>query len=345
FTEQATPPTGNPEILYSEGFESGTGFTGMHLQSSTLYGFTVVESPTFSGAKVGRFELRKGDPEASGGARTEVLFTEALAQETTWHSFAAYFPSIDYKDDTISYEVNTQWHQGSSWGTPMLQLRILNGRIYFNRRSNTNPQVQYDLGPQPKDQWVKFVIHLKQHTRDGFVKIWINDQQVLHITGETMFPDKDPVPYGRWKLGIYKSDWNKGGTYKPSSTTIRVWYVDEVKIGSATSTYKLMEPTGNNISILPVQQSNTQSLLADSWQKTDVKFEVYPTLARRGENITVKTAGQEAFVTDVAGRTVYATPKGTGTFSINTTNLPAGMYIINLPGSKGLPKQKFLVTD
>jgi hypothetical protein len=238
---QGAPPLApRTGITFYENFEGASAFAAQHMQGSTAYAFTQITSPALEGAKAGRWELQKGDAEASGGCRTECLFTEALAQAETWHGFAAYFPSADYADDSISYDIINQWHQGSSWGSPMLLIRVKNGQLYLNRRSNTSSSIEYALGAQPKDRWVKFVIHLRQDTAAGFMKIWIDGALVLDITGETKFPDTN----GRWKMGIYKSDWNNGGTYKPTNSTRRVWYVDEVRIGDSSSNYASVFPSG-----------------------------------------------------------------------------------------------------
>ncbi|MFD2247248.1 heparin lyase I family protein [Pontibacter ruber] len=344
YTIQQTLPPTDPKILYYEGFESGTAFAGMHIQSSTSYGLMVVDKPTYSGVKVGRWELRAGDPPAANGTRTEVLFTAELAQQETWHSYAGYFPSVDYLIDTYP-EVFNQWHQGIS-GSPMLTFRTVNDRFAFYRVGvGGAPSISYDLGPLVKDQWVEIIIHIKQHLTDGIVQIWINGDLKLNIQGgATMFEG----PYGRWKMGIYKWKWNDGGT---TNTTKRVWYVDEVKIGNAASTRETMEPIGNNISILSEQISTGKNIMLNdqNMEKDQIQLlKVYPTIAKRGTVITVRTEEQEtaeAFVTDIACRTVHTISRINGTFFINTADLPTGMYFVNLLGDKQLSKRKFIVTD
>lgn len=338
-------PVEQPRVLYYEGFESGAGFNGMKLQTSTSYGFTIASAPTYSGEKVGRWELRAGDPPASNGTRAEVLFTAELAQQETWHSYAGYFPSAD---NLIDYdnEVFNQWHQGGTFGTPMLTFSTVSGRFEVRRRSlDGKTSTYYNLGSVTYDQWVDIVIHLKQHLTDGLMKIWINGELKLDIQGgATMFDGS----YGRWKMGIYKSDWNDGGK---TGSDKRVWYVDEVKIGNAVSTYEFMQPKGDNISMLSMQATNTQGhTIANeqpSSEEQSDQFEVSPTLVKRGATIRIKTNNpvtSEISISNTTGQILH-TSKFTGTTSIETTNLPSGLYLVSAHGKRQLKKQKFIVVD
>ncbi|WP_461489127.1 InlB B-repeat-containing protein, partial [Pontibacter sp. HJ8] len=341
--EQASPPppTESPKILYYEGFESGTGFSGMNIQTSTAYGFNVVGNPTYEKIRVGRWELRAGDPPASNGTRAEVLFSEALAQQETWHSFVGYFPSEDNLIDTDDEAFN-QWHQGSSFGQPMMTFRTENGRFEVLRRlPDGSKKVYYILGSIIYDQWVHFVLHIKQHLTDGIMQVWINGELKMDYHGPTMFNG----PIGRWKMGIYKSSWNNGAT---TNSIKRVWYVDEVKVGNAASTFDSMKPvSGNNIRLLG---TSTQSILADMPPPTEEQaetFKISPTLAKRGSTVTIRVSDattSEILVSDVSGRTLY-TSKFTGATTIETTDLPSGMYFISFLDKKHSKKQKFIVTD
>ena len=78
---------------------------------------------------------------------------------------------------------------------------------------------------------------LKQHFTAGACKVWVNGELKADYTGKTMH---DVPELGRWKIGLYKSDWN--GTQQ-TDTTKRVWYCDQVRRGDATATLESMTPT------------------------------------------------------------------------------------------------------
>ncbi|WP_066512240.1 heparin lyase I family protein [Rufibacter sp. DG15C] len=328
-----------PKVLYYEGFESGTGFSSLHLQTSTTYGFGVASAPCFNGAKVGRWELRAGDAPVADGTRAEVSFPETLAQQETWHSFAGYFPAADYKLDSDDEAIN-QWHQGSGFGSPMISLRTENGRFIIRRRTpDGNTLLAHDLGAIPYDQWAEVVVHIKQHLTAGIVQVWINGVQKLNLQGvPTMFNG----PYGQWKLGIYKSTWNSGNS---TQSIKRVWYVDEVKLGNAASTYETMKPIGNNLSASLVQATSTQSL---SLENPSVRQPLlYPNPAKRGSVLTLNTTltePTEMVVKDVTGR-VMLTGKFSGTANIETKQLPSGMYFISTYGKDPIRNLRFIVTE
>lgn len=333
-----------PKVLYYEGFESGKGFTGMNIQTSTAYGFNVVGNPNYQDEKVGRWELRAGDPPASNGTRAEVLFSEELAKQETWHSFVGYFPSADNLIDTDDEAFN-QWHQSSSFGRPMMTFRTENGRFEVLRRSPDGLKTNYYImGSIIYDQWVHFVIHIKQHLTDGIMQVWINGDLKMDYQGPTMFDG----PVGRWKMGIYKSSWNNGAK---TNSIKRVWYVDEVKVGNATSTYESIKPVpGNNINpLVSTKTSNLAYGISDQPKDTKLpgQAEVYPTLARKGSPITLNAnspIANQASVSDVTGRLLY-TFQFSGITSIETGNLPQGIYFISLAGERHAKKHKFVITD
>lgn len=329
-----------PTILFYEGFEEEAFFSGLKKQIGTDYGFTIDSIVTFKDAKVGRWELQANDSTNKKGIRAETMFPAAFAQEETWHSFAAYFPSDGYQTDRHS-EIINQWHQGIG-GLPMLTLRTVNDNFVFKKRGfDTLPNIKYNLGPISKDRWVSFVIHLKQHPTNGLVQIWIDDELKLDLQGgATMFEG----PLGRWKMGLYKNLWNNEDTL---SATKRVWYVDEVKIGNTSANYEFMRPVGNHIA--SQQQQSAKPILfkeKDEGVKNN-SLVVYPTLIKKGALLNVKTNTEkpvQAFITDLSGRTVNNFKINT-TALIETANLPPGTYVLLVEHSKTWLKQKFVVVQ
>ena len=231
-------------LIYQEDFEDTSAFESyVRKQMSTSYGITQATSPVFGGNKVGRFEIRDDDPEASGGTRSEVLFPEQTNLDR-WYSFAAYFPSGQYKHDDKD-ETICQWHQeGGTSGS--ISLRTEKDRLILCVIPTYKGTSQkYDVGPVTKDTWDTIVMHVKHSPdSDGLIELWVNGQKVANHTGGNMYSlSTGEVITPRWKLGLYKSKWNGDGT---TSTKERVLYVDNVKLGNENATYDEMASEGSS---------------------------------------------------------------------------------------------------
>lgn len=329
-----------PSILFYEGFEEDNFFSGLKKQIGTDYGFTIDSIITFKDAKAGRWELQANDSTNAKGIRAETMFSAAFAQEETWHSFAAYFPTEGYQVDRHS-EIINQWHQGIG-GLPMLTLRTANDNFVFKKRGfDSLPNIKYNLGAIPKDRWVLFVIHLKQHPTNGLIQIWIDGELKLDLQGcATMFEG----PLGRWKMGLYKNLWNNEDTL---SATKRVWFVDEVKIGNASADYEFMKPVGNNIVSVQQQSSKAKFLAGKKEPESDQNLTLYPTLVKKGGLLNVKTNNSKiinAYISDLAGHIVMGFPLN-GTALIETDRLPPGTYILLVQDKNKWMKQKFIVVQ
>ncbi|MEI6945957.1 heparin lyase I family protein [Paraflavisolibacter sp. H34] len=337
---QVPPAYERPGVQYWESFEYRGGFDGMERQTSTPYGFTITDSLAFAGRKVGRWELRNSDPMASDGARAEVLFPEDFRVAESWHSFAGYFPASEYAEEDDDETIN-QWHQGGEFGSPMLTLRTEQGFFRVRRRGSDGiATTNYDLMPIPHDQWVSFVIHIKQHLTSGIFQVWINGELKLDYKGPTMYRG----PYGRWKIGIYKSDWNKGRT---TGTDLRVWYIDEVKFGLPGATYAGMQPSRTGIASPAATAAPRPAAQEQQATAAEPSPEVYPTLVQKGTPLTIKTNRQgttRALLTDASGRPL-STLQFTGTATIETGHLAPGLYFLTLYNGKRSHRQKFLITD
>jgi hypothetical protein len=213
----ATPPNLG-ELLVKETFEGESYFRGAKLQAATAYGFRVAEVPVYEGDRSGRFELRDTDPEASGGTRAEFLFPETTKVKEGWYTFAAYFPSDDFQKDASMDHIN-QWHQGKGSGSPALMLITENDQFFIFLKGSEQKHRRYALGKVRKDVW-----HRHSAGQDGMVEVWLNENKVLRYDGPTMYSG---FGYPRWKVGIYKDDWNHSRT---TDTQKRVYFIDDVRL-------------------------------------------------------------------------------------------------------------------
>lgn len=216
-------------LLHRETFEGSTVFADVHDQFGTSHAFNVASNPVFEGAKSGRFELRDSDPETSNGTRAEVLFPDATHRER-WYSFRTYYPSSGYKTDSNN-DILNQWHQGSGTGSPSTTLRVRNDRFLLRSGNTVETRKEYDLGVQTKDVWHEFVFHIiHSNGSDGLIEVWHNGKKVLTRTGGNMYDAKLP----RWKVGIYKDDWNGSET---TDSKLRIFYVDDLRVGNEKATF------------------------------------------------------------------------------------------------------------
>ena len=231
-TEKVSSATASG-VLLSENFEGSSVFSGMHDQFGTDHAFKVVSNPVFEGARAGRFELRDSDPLTSSGTRAEVLFPESSVGKERWYSFRAFYPASTYKADSNN-DILNQWHQGSGTGSPTTTLRVKNDRFFMKIGNEKETREDFDLGPQTKDAWHEFVFHIvHSHGSDGLVEVWHNGRKVLAHRGGNMYDAALP----RWKVGIYKDDWNGSET---TDTNLRAFYLDNLMLGNENASLESM---------------------------------------------------------------------------------------------------------
>jgi hypothetical protein len=222
----------SPNLLYEETFEEGTPFTSYAtLQVGTSYGFTVATSPAFEGAKAGRFELRDTDPETSGGTRAEAK-CPALTNPNRWYGFSAYFPSADYQYDSEA-EIISQWHQGGGV-SPSMSVITRYDKMVIEVRSVPTVKTQYPLGDVVKDKWQTYVIHINHSNgSDGLVEIWRDGVKIFTHNGPNAY-DFTTYEKPKWKMGLYKWEWNGTST---TDVKKRVIFFDNVRLGNENASY------------------------------------------------------------------------------------------------------------
>jgi hypothetical protein len=235
-----------PHILYRLDFEERNPLPAfITSQTATTYGLQIVDKPVFEGKKAARFELRSGDTENNNGTRAEISFPEpgGTASIERWYAFAVYFPRKEYDTDS-SDEVISQWHQGGK-ATPSLCLRTKNGRLRLRITARPKDKDVVEMGPVEKDVWQYFVVHVKHSaTANGLVEIWRNGVLLVNYKGANMYDlSAGNFHLPNWKLGIYKSAWNKGAV---TDVNKRVLYFDAVSVGNERASFAEMNITKNS---------------------------------------------------------------------------------------------------
>jgi hypothetical protein len=181
-----------------------------------------------------RLEVRSTDPMTSGSIRSELTQPADNINTERWYGFKMYLK--DWKDDAAGEHV-FQWHPSNGTGSATAALWTSGGRYLFvtNNNGGTSGNEYNDLGPIISNKWVSWVIHVRwTDNNTGILQVWKN--------GSLMY-DKNYVktspPEGVYfKLGINKFGW---GT-QTSSTTERILYFDEVRIGNESARYDDVKP-------------------------------------------------------------------------------------------------------
>lgn len=205
------------------------------LQKYGSYSINRVNTVARTGSYSTRYELRKTDGLIGYGKRSEACRyskSEPVVKVERWYAASYYLPS-DYVTDAAP-EIVSQWH--SNIGSPPLALWTQNGQWRITRFGNK----QTILGNYTKNKWTDFVFHVKWSTgSDGLIEAWKDGVKVLTFNGATAITGTTYAPYMR--TGLYKWPWNPTSSIV-STTTKRVLYVDDVRIGNERATYYDVTP-------------------------------------------------------------------------------------------------------
>lgn len=194
-----------------------------------------------------RFELNKSDPIVANGKRAELVFkTNSTLKLERWYGFSNYLPG-DYEEDTDP-DIVAQWHEipdfkvGETWRVPPIALRIQNGKwmlniqwakLQVNTQETISGKEMFDFGHCVTSKWADWVFHIKfSWEEDGLLEVWRNGKLLLSRRGPNCYNDEF-APY--FKIGIYKWGWVPQKVNPTSTTSKRVIFYDEVRIGDSAA--------------------------------------------------------------------------------------------------------------
>lgn len=313
-------------LLFNETFENSTVFSGVYKQFGTSYAFGVASSPVLNGSKSGRFELRDTDPITSGGTRAEILFPYQ-SNLNRWYVFSVYLPSSDWQYDS-KQDVISQWHQGGG-KNPSSSLRIKRDRLVYDVRTDPSNPKTIDMGALIKDKWQTFVVHIKHsHNSDGLVEIWQNGVKVVNYAGGNSYDSSFDEP--RWKLGIYKSDWNYEET---TDTKKRVLYYDDIRLGNENSTFADFSTTTTAPAPAPVEEPAPAPAPVED--TTPVEEPVSTTTSKVVSFTLVNADTEKDIMTITNGATIKLSSLSTRRLTVraNTSPSSVGSVRFNLSGA------------
>jgi hypothetical protein len=204
------------------------------------------------------------DADLTNGPRAELGMDTKNTSKESWYGFSNFFPA-DYVSDPAT-EVINQWQAypdfdlGEQWRSPALDLEIKGDRFKVAIRSastavstDLNTNTEYlDLGPVDHEKWNDWVFHVKWDYNYGTLQIWKNGVLILERLNRPIGYNDKYFPY--FKIGIYKWEWKMPNTV--STSTKRVYYADEVRMGSSLATYGDVVPGDMATSALPIVASS-----------------------------------------------------------------------------------------
>jgi hypothetical protein len=226
--------TGRQNLLVESFFEGSDPFSGWK-NDQHCCDYSLSQSTNASeGTGSLRLEVRDSDPIISSSIRSELVQPSESEGTERWYGFNMYLENWD--DDTAPEHV-LQWHPDNPGGSAIGSLFTSRGRYVFvtTHYIGTNGNGYSDLGPILSNQWVSWVMHIKWSSQqNGIIQIWKNGRLVLDVHDIQTAPDGGSY----FKLGINKFGWG----LQPSTTTKRVLYFDEVRIGNGKARYEDVKP-------------------------------------------------------------------------------------------------------
>lgn len=203
--------------------------SGKYVSPSKSLRFFLPEEPAKDSCE--RQEFRVGNDTRNGDRR--------------WYGFAIYVPSNYEDEETINFQTGAPPDPGESQkrGGPPLGISNDGERFELIRQWDTNrittPETirgtSYDLGAIRKGQWNYFVINVKWHPSNGFLKVWRDNDPVgkprVNVTGGTNRNDGGNILFG-------------GGIYDGNHTRQQdlLLHYDNLRMGDENSSHAEVYP-------------------------------------------------------------------------------------------------------
>lgn len=174
-------------------------------------------------------KIEQGDANSKTSERNELLERKEfgpIENEEYSYSFSIFisdnFPIVPTR------LVLAQWKQSednenSLINNPILALRYINGKLFITLQTNEKRNKIFSTREDIKGKWIDFVFYVK-FTREekGFVKVWMNEKQIVDYDGVTAYSEKYNYPkpgHFYFKMGLYRDRMDEPMTI----------YIDEFK--------------------------------------------------------------------------------------------------------------------
>ena len=184
----------------------------MRSLNNTSHGYAVIEDPTGSAPTklVERFEVRPGDCSSNSGwsdCANDRERSELSEQHkswtlgtTNWYGWSFYVPE-DYINIYPTKVALGQFHQERSH--PVWMFQNSSGGYHLDDQVFGSTRRYYELIDETdlRGKWHRIEVHAKWSKEDdGFFKVWVNGEQKVDYSGQTMTATKT-----YFKYGVYRS--------------------------------------------------------------------------------------------------------------------------------------------
>lgn len=179
--------------------------------------------------------IQKGDRIEQGNANSKTSERDELLERKEFgpmededfsYAFSIFIPN-DFPIVPTRL-VLAQWKQNEEndnalVDNPILALRYQKGELFVTLQTTEEKTRIFSTREEVKGKWLDFVFHVK-FTREekGFVKVWMNEKQIVDYKGVTAYSEKYNYP----KLGHF---YFKMGLYRDRMDEPMTIYIDEFK--------------------------------------------------------------------------------------------------------------------
>jgi hypothetical protein len=178
-------------LVWTGNYESGDFSQWYRVLQEDAGAARIVAKPVAEGRFAARFEI--GPQTAEEGTRIEAHQPDVATSgggygSETWYRWATYVPSTSVFGRDKSFNHMMQWHPALGCFGAALSVNGLTRphRLLFNVRGGDilefggscrlRHERWFDIGPLPRDRWLRFRLHIKWHADPsvGFVELWMN---------------------------------------------------------------------------------------------------------------------------------------------------------------------------
>lgn len=236
-----TPPTTEPppstgtrnNITFTALFNGSNPFdpTLLYKQACCPYSISQSKTITREGDGAFRAESRSGEQQVSGGYRPEFIPPTNTRLIDGWYGYSVYLQ--DWKACSGCGEHIMQWHPDNGSGSAVLAVYTEKNTFHvrLNPEGDLSAFTVKDGKQITPNKWYDFVWHVtwSKDASKGRIELWIDGEKYVDWTGTTL--TMTGTPY--FKIGINR--WNISGVN-------RILYIDAVRIGNSSATYKDVAP-------------------------------------------------------------------------------------------------------
>lgn len=231
------PATGTRQnIIFEAGFDGTKPFlteNELYPQKCCSYSITQGKAPYVrSGDGSFRAESRAGERSVSDGYRPEFIPPLNTRLTDGWYGYSVYL--ADWKAVSGGEHI-MQWHPNDGTGSAVLALWTAGNtfNVNLNASGGTSSSGLKSLANSitiKPNKWYDFVWHVvwSRDATKGKVEVWVDGVKYVDFAGVTQ--PTSGIPY--FKIGINRWDIKDN----------RVLYIDAVRIGNSSATYKDVAP-------------------------------------------------------------------------------------------------------